>query len=307
MKTPSLKFIKTFQIAARQRSFKLAADELHITASAVSHQIKSLEEQLRLSLFDRGANSLTLTEAGENYLQSIDALFARLELVTDQLRERYHKLAIRLMVPPFFATELLLPKLSVFSAAHPNIDIHVNTRSAPNAAHAASSDVSLICGSGHWPNMVTQLLFRQRVVAACAPGLLSDRCIRTVQDLTDEALIVDTRRLDLWDRWAALQGVAALRPRQEIRLDSMSAAVHAAEQGVGFALVSAPVAYKRFGLGTLQRVFDSELVTGESYYLVARPEDVERTDVAALMKWLSLEFNAGGGHSDQAMAVAAAC
>jgi LysR family glycine cleavage system transcriptional activator len=290
MPTPSLKFIKTFQVAARQNSFKLAAAELHVTASAISHQIKVLEEQLGLGLFERGANSLTLTEAGRSYLQSIDTLFARLDLVTDQLRERFHKLAVRLTVPPFFANELLLPKLSAFSEVHAEIDIHVNTRSAPNAEHAAESDVSIICGSGHWPNMVTRCLFPQRVVPACAPALLRDKRICAPSDLADEALIVDSRRLDQWERWAALQGVEALCPRQEIRIDSMSAAVHAAEQGLGIALVSAPVAVKRFESGRLKRVFDAELITGESYFLVARPEDAERPDISALIEWLALEF-----------------
>ena len=295
MSSPSLKFIKTFQIAARNLSFKLAAEELHITASAVSHQVKTLEEQLGMALFERGAHSLLLTEAGSHYLKSIDVLFARLELVTEQLRKRYRKLAVRVVVPPFFASELLLPRLSAFSAVHANVDIHVNTRSAPNAEHAADADVSVICGNGYWPDMETRFLFRQRVVAACAPQLLRERRISAVRDLEDECLIVDTRRLDLWDRWAALQGVDSLRPRQEVRLDSMAASVHAAEQGVGFALVSAPLAVARFESGTLRRAFDTELITGESYYLVVRPDDAERPGVHALVDWLTLEF---GSHAD---------
>jgi LysR family transcriptional regulator, glycine cleavage system transcriptional activator len=300
---PTLKFIKTFQIAARKSSFKLAADDLHVTASAVSHQIKLLEEQLGLTLFERGAHSLHLTEAGAHYLESIDDLFVRLELATEQLRLRHHRLAVRVMAPPFFANELLLPKLSEFSEAHPTVDMHVSTRTSLNDMHAAGADVSIICGDGQWPSMVKHLLFTQRVVVACAPQLLRLRKVHVAEDLGKESLIVDTRRLDLWDRWAASQGKAAIRPRQEIRLDSMSAAVQAAELGVGFALVSAPLAARKFQTGTLERVFEAELITGDAYYLVARPDDADRPAVRALIDWASREFGAREEYSSSPLEI----
>src|SRR5690348_11683141 len=100
MRLPSLKFLKTFQVAAQRQSFKSAADELCITPSAVSHQVKSLESQLGIPLFDRGPHSLFLNEAGRNYLQALDAIFGRLEAATEQLRMRYGRSVVRLHVPP---------------------------------------------------------------------------------------------------------------------------------------------------------------------------------------------------------------
>src|SRR5689334_2604662 len=114
MRLPSLKFLKTFQVAAQRQSFKLAADELCVTPSAISHQVKSLETQLGISLFERGPHSLVLTEAGKHYLQSLDAVFSRLESVTEQLRIRYGRSVVRLHVPPFFASEMLMPRLQTF-------------------------------------------------------------------------------------------------------------------------------------------------------------------------------------------------
>jgi len=295
MQTPSLKFLKTFHIAARLGSFKLAADQLCITASAVSHQIKSLEDRLGISLFDRGAHSLTLTDAGRHYLQSIDALFSRLDSVTEQLQHRFRRQLVRLQVPPFFATELLLPRLSAFSAAHDEVDIHVSTRIAPYTEHAADADVSVLVGSGDWDELRTLPLFPQSFVAVCAPELRRNRRIARVQDLAGETLIVHTRRLDLWDRWTAMQGLPPLQPRQVIRMDSMSATVHAAEQGVGFALVSARLAASRLASGTLQQIFEAELANGESYCLVVRTEDAEREAVRALLTWMLEEFRQPGG------------
>jgi len=103
MRLPSLKFLKTFQVAARLQSFKAAAEELFVTPSAISHQIKALEEQLGVSLFQRGVRTLTLTDAGANYLEHINDIFSKLESVTEQLQERYGRTIIRLNVPSFFA------------------------------------------------------------------------------------------------------------------------------------------------------------------------------------------------------------
>src|SRR4249919_1164948 len=119
MRLPSLKFIKTFQIAAVHQSFKVAADELCITPSAVSHQVKLLEAQLGIPLFDRGPHSLALTEAGRMYLQAIDTVFTRLESATEQLRTSYGRGVVRLHIPPFFASEMLMPRLQSFMQMRP--------------------------------------------------------------------------------------------------------------------------------------------------------------------------------------------
>jgi LysR family glycine cleavage system transcriptional activator len=292
MQTPALRFLKTFHIAARLGSFKAAAAELSVTASAVSHQIKVLEQQLGLSLFDRGPRSLSLTPAGALYLENIDAVFSRLESVTEQLRRRFSREVVRLQVPPFFASELLVPRLSSFSATHADIDIQIETDIMPNAGHSPGADVSIVVGTGQWPDVQATRLFAQAYVAACSPVLLRHAHIQTVADLAREPLIAHHHRLDLWDRWAAMFGIEALRPKQLIEFDSMSSIVHAAEQGVGIALVSAPLAASRFSSGSLTKVFDAELATGECYFLVTRPDDAQRLGVQALIGWLLQQYGA---------------
>jgi DNA-binding transcriptional LysR family regulator len=137
MRLPALKFLRTFQVAASRLSFKVAAEELFVTPSAVSHQIKALEEQLGVVLFERGPRALTLTDAGRNYLQHVQTIFARLERVTEQLQIRHGRSVVRLRTPPFFATELLLPRLQSFLEAQPDTDIHIDTDATPPAMHAA--------------------------------------------------------------------------------------------------------------------------------------------------------------------------
>ncbi len=287
---PSLRFLRTFHIAARRGSFKATADELCLTASAVSHQIKVLEEQLGLSLFERGPRSLTLTEAGTHYLHDIDALFSRLETVTEQLRGRFSRTIVRLQVPSFFASELLVAQLARFSTLHSDVDLRIATDITPHDVHSPEADVSVVVGTGPWPGLQATRLFAQTYAVACSPQRLKQAPIASARELSDQPLIAHDHRPDLWDRWAALQSLEPLRPKQLIRFDTMSAVVHAAERGVGIALVSAPLAAARFAAGALVRLFDGELDVGESYYVLTRPEDGARAAVRSLVAWMARQF-----------------
>jgi len=290
MLSPPLRYLKTFHIAAIRRSFKAAGDELFITASAVSHQIKTLEEQLGLILFNRSARALTLTPAGAYYLEHIGAVFSRLDEATEQLHRRFAREVVRLQVPSFFASELLVPRLAGFSARHADTNIQIATGSTRNNEHAADCDVSIVVGHGQWSDVQATQLFAQTYVPACSPLLLRQSQIRVATDLAQGSLIAHNYRPDLWDRWAQQAGIQTLRPKQLIHFDTMSAMVHAAEQGVGVALVSAPLAAARFYSGTLTRLFDCELATGESYYLVTRAADADRPGVAHLIGWMLQQF-----------------
>ena len=286
MRTPSLKAIKTFQIAARHSSFAVAADELCITPSAVSHQIKTLETQLGLPLFSRSARALALTDAGARYLEQIDDLFMRLESVTEQLRARYGRNSVRLHVPAYFANEMLLPRLSEFSKLHDGIDLRIETQGVHGRTHAAEADISIVVGSGPWNGLIAHPLFAQTMVPACSPELLLERPVNRYEDLNNHTLLVHEARRDDWDRWAAGVGIKTLQPAQIVRIDSMSAATRAAEKSIGIALLPAELSRRKFESGRLVRVFDDELVTHEEYTLLVRTEDENRDDIRALCAWL---------------------
>jgi LysR family glycine cleavage system transcriptional activator len=150
--------------------------------------------------------------------------------------------------------------------------------------------VSIIVGTGDWPDVQSTRLFAQTYVPACSPELLRQSHIRSMSDLAQEPLIAHNHRPDLWDRWAAFTGSGPLRPKQLIRFDTMSAVVHAAEQGVGIALVSTPLSASRFSAGSLIKLFDAELATGESYHLVTRPDDADLPAVQLLIGWMLEQF-----------------
>src|ERR1700692_3287394 len=233
MRLPSLKFLKTFQVAAKLQSFKAAAEELFVTPSAVSHQIKALEEQLGVALFERGVRTLTLTDAGAHYLEHINDIFAKLESVTEQLQVRYGRTIIRLNVPPFFANELLLPRLASFSQAREETDIRIETTFATTKTHPPEADLSIVVGSGPWEGLTVHKLFAQSFIAACSPSFLLENHIDSYGDLNGRTLLVHEERRDAWERWAAGLGIEPIKPNRLVRLDNMSAVGLAREQGGG--------------------------------------------------------------------------
>lgn len=291
LRGPSMQFLKTFLIVAARGSFKAAADSLCVTPAAVSQQIKQLEHQLGIALFERKANSLALTEAGAHYFESIHSLFSRIDLATEQVRRRCRRALVRLRLPPLFFAELVVPRLPKLTYEQPDIDLQISTPVSSLAEHPSDLDVSVIVSKSVWKEMWATNLFPQTFVPAAHPGLLLERNIRTAADVANQVLLIHRNRPDLWDQWAAMCGIRELRPKQVFQFDSLSAVVHAAERGAGIALVSAPVCASRLFAGTLRQIGQTELTTDESYLVVTRRDDVMRPEVRGLVEWLSRQFS----------------
>jgi LysR family glycine cleavage system transcriptional activator len=296
MRLPSYKFLKTFQVAARLQTFKAAAEELCVTPSAVSHQIKALEEQLGVALFERGTRTLSLTDAGSHYLEHINEIFAKLESVTEQLRIRYGRSIIRLNVPPFFANELLLPRLASFSQLRDETDIRIDTTYSAPTTHPPEADLSIVWGPGPWEGFTVHELFPLRLNAACSPDFLLKHPIHDYADLNGKTLLVHEERRDDWERWALGLGISPINANRLIRMDTMAAVVLAAEQGVGVALVPSRLSAERFMHGSLAKVFDTEFATNERYVLLHRTEDDAREDLQELAQWILNEFRVAKSH-----------
>jgi len=245
MRLPSLKFLKTFQVAAKLQSFKAAAEELFVTPSAVSHQIKALEEQLGVALFERGIRTLTLTDAGSHYLEHINDIFAKLEKVTEQLQVRYGRTIIRLNVPPFFANELLLPRLSSFTQAREDTDIRIETTFAAPKTHPPEADLSIVVGTGPWEGLTVHELFAQSFIAACSPEFLFENPIDTYADLNGKTLLLHEERRDSWERWALGVGIAPIKPNRRCGSTPCPPSFSPPSKASGWhscRLVSAPIA-----------------------------------------------------------------
>lgn len=287
---PSLRALKVFQEAGRNLSFKRAAEALSISPSAVSHQVRNLESFLGVELFERQTRALAFTEAGERYFRFLDEMFCRLEAETHQLFTEYGRGLIRICAPPFFASQLLLPGLHSFEERMPETDIRLTTQPSQMAEHPAEADLSILLGDGDWDGLVTYRLFAHRIVVGCAPELAREIEGKSVEDLDGRTLIVHENRPNTWENWARAVGVRPPRAGKIIRFDSMSSLVQAAAQGLGVAVLSWPLSRSLFESGTLVRVFDEEVDTGERFYLAHRPGENERLDIAGLIEWILDRF-----------------
>ncbi|MDJ0708891.1 MAG: LysR substrate-binding domain-containing protein [Woeseiaceae bacterium] len=286
----SLRGLRTFCVAARYQSFRAAADELFITASAVSHQIKGLEEELGLQLFDRGSRELKLTDAGSSLYEELAPLIDQVDSVVARYLESGRRQSVRISVQPFFASEFFVPRLSEFTARHPDIDIQVGTSDESAEKHPADADLSVRLFSSSPTGYRSDLLFPLRMVAAGSPDFKKSLVVHKKRIKSAFPLIVHETRPKAWKNWSRSSGVKIPDDSKVTRLDSMIAVVRAAEQGIGAALVPVPIADLWFKQGSIVRLFKQELVADVSYYLVSREDRQRDPAVEALRSWILEEF-----------------
>ncbi len=289
-RAPPIRNLRVFCAAGRLRSFKSAAQELYLTPSAVSHQMKELEETLGARLFERKPRALELTRAGAMLLDEVTPLLEALDRSLAQVARRGGRRALRLLLPPFFASELLIPRLAGFCAEHPDIDIQIDTRDARPATHPASADISVLIAAARPQGMRCLPLFALSLTAVCAPQHAAAVSRLGGAVFKEMALIVHKARPHAWVGWAEEVGLDTPEPRNVLELDSLHAVVRAAERGVGVALVPTVHCEDWFRCGALVRIFPVELPTADTYYLVTRPKDADKPHVRALSDWMAVQF-----------------
>ncbi len=288
----SLRGIRTFCTAARHESFRLAAEELFITASAVSHQVKKLEEELKVDLFSRKGRSIELTVAGRMLYEGANELVRGIDEVASQLRQDYRRESLRVSVQPFFASEFFVPRLNEFTTAYPEIDIQVDTSDETSERHPSSADVSIRLFRQAPSNLSCDPLFPLRLVPACSPEFRDSLDMVGWQVAKALPIVVHSGRANAWKAWSDRSGIKVPRTDNIIRLDSMIAVARAAEQGLGAALVPLPLADSWFDSGRLVRLFDYELVTPDVYCVVCENDVQDRPEIRALRDWSLQTFAA---------------
>jgi LysR family glycine cleavage system transcriptional activator len=194
------------------------------------------------------------------------------------------------MLPPFFASELFVPRLATFCTAHPDIDIQIDTSDPHPTLHPPTADVSVILADGPPPGMNAAKLFSLKLAAVCAKEQAPDVVRLGREVFRETALIVHRPRPFAWANWAQEVGLDAPEPKNIIELDSMFAVVRAAERGIGVALVPTALCGAWFETGALVRIFSIELTLSDTYYLVSRHKDGEKQEVKAVTEWALEEF-----------------
>jgi LysR family glycine cleavage system transcriptional activator len=277
-------------VAARYESFRAAGEELFITASAVSHQIKSLEEELGERLFDRTSRELQLTDAGRSLYEEVAPLIDQVDAAVASFSNRAPGGSLRVSVQPFFASEYFIPRLSEFTELHPEIDIQVNASDESSEKHPSTADLSIRLFRSPPDDLESNLLFPLRLVPAGSHEFKDSIVVRKKAIVSDFPLIVHETYSKAWSEWSESSGITLPKNVRKTRLDSMIAVVRAAQRGIGAALVPVPIGELWFAEGSIVRLFKQELIADSSYYLVCKEDRVADENLQLLRRWIIQNF-----------------
>ena len=295
IRTPPLRVLRAFCLAARHSSFKAAADRLALTPSAVSHQVKELEEQLGVTLFERRTRSVVLTPLGRQLLDDLEPALLALGNAIDRTRNSANtRRQLRVVMPPFFASELFAPRLPDFHTRHAGIDIQVDTHDPRPGQHSGFTDISIVLARASPDNDEVDAvrLMPLRLVAAASRKVADSMAGKQNARAFDGQTLIMHRnfRSDVWDLWLNQVGLDLRRVSNVVEFDNMVAVARAAERDGGIALVPELVCQPWFERGALVRLEGFDLQGNDAYYLMARRDDFERSEVRALVDWSIEQF-----------------
>jgi LysR family glycine cleavage system transcriptional activator len=284
---PSLNGLRAFEAAARHLSFTLAASELNVTQTAISHQIRRLEEELGIRLFIRQNRALALTPEARDYLPGVRAAFNDLRLATDRLLRKEDDNVLTVSTIASLAAKWLLPRLTDFQEAHPGIDVRITTSTSLVDFQRDKVDAAIRYGRGQWPGVRADWLMADELFPVCSPSLLrGDKPLRTPEDLKDYVLL-HTNNSDDWRLWLTAAGLPAGLSRQPgITFDMTLMTVQAAIDGMGVAMGRTSYVQDDIAKGRLVVPFKIALPADAGFYLVSPESRREAPKLAAFRQWM---------------------
>ena len=287
---PPLLSLRVFEAVARHLSFTKAAQELHVTQSAVSHHVKKLEDDVRQVLFERRPRSVALTDAGRAYYEKVHAAFELLRHGTDEIRaprEASGPLTVGLLAS--FATRWLAPRLSAFYAAYPDIELHLRPDIALSDIAQGEVDVAIRYGQGSWPGLHVQQLMSERLAVVCAPRLLAESgAPETPADLLRFPVLAShSNRPFEWAAWADRFGLD-MRAARTIPLHDYNIVIEAAIAGQGIAMGRHRLIRPQLANGTLVHALPEATLDapGIGWWLVT-PRGPVSAAASAFCAWLT--------------------
>ncbi|WP_448202595.1 LysR substrate-binding domain-containing protein [Azospirillum sp. sgz302134] len=281
---PPLNALRAFVAAARHSSFRLAAEELHVTPGAVSRQIRTLEDFLGTALFDRSQRQVRLTEVGARYFTRIAELFADIQHATDTVLEGSGRRTVHVDCIPTFAMHWLLPRLPQFQRRFPELEVSLST--APETIDLTRRfDYAIRRDPAHFAGLKPLPLMPERCAPVCSPSLPGLASIRKPADLTAQTIITIRARTDLWPAWCTAHGLELQAFRSRMEVDHTYFAIQAAEDGLGVAVVPLLFVERPLSTGRLTTPLGSESVVSGHYYLL-ESRHRGRTDAPEFRDWL---------------------
>lgn len=290
---PPLALLMAFEAAARRLNFSSAAAELHLTPSAVSHQIAKLEQYLGVKLFERRVRGLALTDGGARYLQRIAGALEALRSATDDVRQGVRN-TLHVHASPSFASLWLMPRLGAFAQRHPDISLSLSAAPTHSDFSLGGVDVDIRYGMPQWPQLTVIPIAEEAVLPLARADFIERQGIATPADLLQVPLIQSLVSVVQWSDWFATRDVVGRPERYAYRIDRAYLALDAAAQGLGVALESAFIGARHIGEGLLRPVFgpDSGLAV-RGHFIVLPPSHLHKSEVARFVAWLQDEVKDG--------------
>ncbi|MBB4258463.1 MULTISPECIES: transcriptional regulator GcvA [unclassified Bradyrhizobium] len=286
---PSLNGLRAFEAAARHLSFTLAAAELNVTQTAISHQIRRLEEELGIRLFIRQNRALALTPEARDYLPGVRAAFNDLRLATDRLLRKDDDKVLTVSTLASLAAKWLLPRLTDFQEQHPGIDVRITTSTSFVDFQRDNVDAAIRYGRGQWPGLRADWLMADELFPVCSPSLLrGDKPLRRPEDLGNHPLLhTSSANSDDWRLWLTAAGLPADIARHPgITFDMIFMTIQAAIDGIGVAMGRTSYVQDDIAKGRLVVPFKIALPADAGFYLVAPEGRREAPKLTAFRQWL---------------------
>ncbi len=297
---PPLNALRAFEAAARHLSFTRAAGELNVTQAAISHQVKALEAGLGVTLFRRLNRRLLLTDAGQAYLPDVRDSFDRLAEATERLTARDRAGVLTVSVLPSFAARWLVPRLSAFREAYPDIDVLITPSNDIIDFARDDVDVAIRYGEGNWPGLRADRMMTEDIFPVCSPKLLEGpRPLKSPDDLRHHTLLHDDMRIT-WRTWFLAAGVEAIDSTRGPAFTDSGMVIQAAVEGHGVALGRSALATTDLAAGRLVKPFDISLPANFAYYVVSPEAAAGRPKIAAFRDWALDTARAEQGGAERA-------
>lgn len=286
---PPIANLQAFEAVARRKSFALAAEELHLTASAVSHQISRLEAHLNVRLFERSAHGVRLSPAGEHYLLSVRAALSAITSATEDLRQGIRN-SLYVHSAPSIASLWLMPRLHRFAKAYPDISLNLSAAHTPSDFALGQADVDIRYGVPQWGDLVVEPLFEESIVPLASPAFIKQHKLKHVGQLLEVPLIQSNVSVVQWADWFKAHSEVRAPDRFPVRFDRAQMSLDAATQGLGVALESAVNAGGHLAEGKLLAPFGlGKAVRVKAHFAVYPERHAKRPAVEAFLSWLHSE------------------
>ena len=294
---PPIQLLPAFEASARLSSMSRAAQELHLTASAVSQQIKQLESLMGVQLFQRLTRRIELTEAGQAFFKVATRTLRSYRQGHAEMHNQFGRPVLRISCVPSVAHQLILPGLASFNDTFPGIDLRLDSRMDVIDFDVEQIDAAVRTGQGRWPGLVALPLAPCSGTLVASPALLARQPIHGLEDLKHHVLIhprIISGDHDDWDTVAAYLGVSRIERKSDLMLDSDLAGLHAAEQGLGVAMGFTPSINDWLKAGRLVALVEPVPLANSHYFVYrdAERDEAQRERLMAVYEWIKSRYEA---------------